>query len=30
MNCGNYRQSGAEQTRVASGVLNDIVLPSFL
>jgi CubicO group peptidase (beta-lactamase class C family) len=30
MNCGNYRQPGVEQSRVATAVLNDIVLPSFL
>ncbi|HLG85330.1 MAG TPA: serine hydrolase [Bradyrhizobium sp.] len=29
MNAGNYRQPGMEQARVASVVLNEVVLPSF-
>jgi len=30
MNCGNYRKSGAEQSRVNGVVLTEVVLPSFV
>lgn len=30
MHCGNYRKSGMEQSRIASIVLTEIVLPSFV
>jgi CubicO group peptidase (beta-lactamase class C family) len=29
MNCGNYRLSGLEQSRIASAVVTDVVLPSL-
>jgi len=30
MNCGNYRKSGVEQSRVNGVVLTEVVLPSFV
>jgi CubicO group peptidase (beta-lactamase class C family) len=30
MNCGNYRKSGPEQSRVGTVVLTEVVLPSFV
>jgi CubicO group peptidase (beta-lactamase class C family) len=30
MNCGNYRKSGQEQTRIIDAVLSEIVLPGFV
>lgn len=30
MNCGNYRKPGMEQTRIASAILTEAVLPSFV
>jgi hypothetical protein len=30
MNCGNYRKSGLEQSRINAVVLTEVVLPSFV
>ncbi len=30
MNCGNYRKSGMEQTRIVNTVVTEVVLPSFV
>jgi CubicO group peptidase (beta-lactamase class C family) len=30
MNCGNYRKSGLEQSRINGVVLTEVVLPSFV